>query len=166
LRGWPRTLSWDDFPEIPARPSGEDEDAQIRAEAMLSGQDIQVCREGEEVRLGSFQIRLVINEGLTWAVRGQKTEELRHHEQGHFNLAGLMARQLMNAIAALRESAAQDLLTSATALIQEYGEMGQGWSDDYDTDTDHSRVPDAQARWDEAIQSAIDNETDFRPPGS
>ena len=165
LRGWPRSISWrGDFPdEREERPAGEDEDAQIHPEAILDD-EVGICRTDGRFRLGTFGVRLRIVAEDTWVVRSAKTDALLAHEQGHFDISGLDARQLMHDLAALRADTTDELQRLVTERIERSRTESQAMSDRYDDETDHGRNADAQRRWETAIREAIDGGHALRPP--
>src|SRR5687767_2716301 len=130
LRRWPREISWREFRDVDERPPGEDEDAQIHAEAILDD-DVSVCREEGRFRLGRFGVRLQVTEADTWAVRTAKTDALRAHEQGHYDITGLDARQLMHDLAALRADDTDELQRLVSERIERSRTEAQEMSDRY-----------------------------------
>ena len=163
LRGWPQTITWRQFTDADARPAGEHEDAQIHAEAILDD-NVTVCRDGSRLRLGSFGVRLQVTAEDSWVVRDQKTDALLAHEQGHFDITGIDARQLMNDLAALRAANAEELQNLVTARIERSRTDAQAMSDRYDRETDHGRNADAQRRWEAAIREAREGSHALVPP--
>jgi hypothetical protein len=165
LRGWPRAISWrGDFPdEREERPPGEDEDAQIHPEAILDD-NVSVCRSDGRFRLGNFAVRLTIVAEDTWVVRSAKSDALLAHEQGHFDISGLDARQLMSDLAALRADTTDELQRLVSERIERSRTDSQAMSDRYDTETNHSRNADVQRRWEAAIREATDGGHALRPP--
>jgi len=94
-RSWlpdgPRTLSWGDFPEVESRPEGEDENAQIHCEIRQPDR-VSIMRQRGQVRISGLTVDISVMSSDSWVVRTQKTPELLSHEQGHFDLTGLMGR--------------------------------------------------------------------------
>lgn len=163
MTGWPSSITWEQFEEKAERPEGETENAFIHAEADL-GANVSVCREEGRLRLAAFVVNLRVVEENCWVVRGTKTDDLLSHEQGHFDLAGLNARELMGRLAAIRADSAEELQRRVTEEIEASRVSSQSWSDDYDKDTNHGRKPDRQRRWKEAIQEAMDSGSPFQCP--
>ena len=165
LRGWPRAVSWrGDFPdEREERPSDEDEDAQIHAEAILDD-ETTACRTDGLLRLGRFTVRLRVSADQTWVVRSAKTDALLAHEQGHFDICGIDARQVMQDLVALRAQDGDELGGMVQDRLQRSRIDAQAMSDRYDEETDHGRTADAQRRWETAIREAIEGGHALRPP--
>lgn len=165
LHGWPRRIQWREFQDVASRPPGEHEDAQIHAEAILDD-NVTICREGGRLRLGSFGVRVQVTESDSWVVTASKSDALLAHEQGHFDLQGLDARQLMNDLAALRASSAEELQRLVTERIERSRTDAQAMSDRYDSEaeTNHGRNAEKQRQWEAAIRSAMDSGRAFAPP--
>jgi hypothetical protein len=165
LSNWPRSLTWDDFPEVNSRPADAegDENAQIAAEARQPDR-IAVVNEGGVRRVTSLSITIQVVRENSWVVRSAKTPELLSHEQGHYDIQGLMGRDMGNEILAARAPSADALQQIVTEIIQRYRQRGIDLSAQYDTDTNHGRNREAQARWDRAIQTAMTSTTRFSAP--
>lgn len=165
LRGWPRQIQWREFQDVASRPSGEHEDAQIHAEAILDD-DVSICSERGRLRLGSFGVRVQVTETDSWVVTSAKSDALLAHEQGHFDLQGLDARKLMNDLAALRADNATELQRLVTERIERSRTEAQAMSNRYDSEaeTDHGRNAERQRLWEAAIRTAIESGRDFSPP--
>jgi hypothetical protein len=163
LRRWPRSISWREFRDIETQPPGESENAQIHSEAILD-EGVTVCRDDGRLRLGRFNVRLRVTEADSWVVTSAKTDALLAHEQGHFDLAGLDARQLMHDLAALRADDATELQRLVTERIARSRTDAQALSDRYDHDTNHGINTARQALWEAAIRQAIDSGHAFTAP--
>jgi Bacterial protein of unknown function (DUF922) len=163
LAGWPRTLTWADFSEVESRPSGSDENAQIHSE-ITQPENVAVQHEHGQYRVSSLTVNLSVDPGDSWVVRAQKTPELLSHEQGHYDLTGLMGRDMGNEIMAARGRTVHALQLQVTGIITRYRRRAADLNSRYDTETDHGRTRDAQQRWDEHIRGSIRNGTRFSAP--
>ena len=76
----------------------------------------------------------------------------------------MMGRDMGGEIMAARASSAGDLQTAVTAIIQRYRSLAKTMNDRYDTETNHGRNRDAQARWDARIRSSMQSGARFTPP--
>jgi hypothetical protein len=163
ISGWPRSITWDEFNELSARPPGETEDAQIHSEVDQPSR-VSVVREGGIYRVTSLTVTLrTVNED-NWVVTSHKSADLLSHEQGHYDITGLMGRDMGNEIVAVRARSRQDLQTKVTQIIEKYRRRAKALSERYDTETDHSGNRQAQKRWDDAIQSAMKSGNPFSEP--
>jgi hypothetical protein len=163
LVGWPRNLSWDEFRELASRPADEHEDAQIHSEVEPPSQ-VGVTSERGVLRVTSLRIQLRTVREDNWVVKDRKSAELLSHEQGHYDLTGLLGRDSGNEILAARASTRDELQAKVRDIIEKYREQAKTWTERYDSETDHSRNRDAQKRWDDQFRSATTSGRPFSPP--
>jgi hypothetical protein len=163
VTGWPRNLTWADFPEVASAPDASDENAQIHAE-ITQPTNVGVVHEHGQVRISSLTVNLSVDRGDSWVVRSAKADDLLSHEQGHFDITGMMGRDMGAEIMAARASSTGDLQTAVTAIIQRYRTLAKTLNDRYDTETNHGRNREAQARWDARIRSSMQSGARFTTP--
>jgi hypothetical protein len=123
----------------------------------------------------TWKLTDTINVAVTWdsakcwvlpSVAGMAADEktrLLNHEQGHYNLAALLARDMfleMMQLKGSRFSSSSAIATEVKALHARYSGVAQPLQDLYDakTQTDHGRDKTAQAKWDAFIQTAFTKE--------
>ncbi len=162
LTGWPRQITWDGFPAVSSRPAGVDEDAQIHAE-VVNPENVSATREDGRWRLSAFTVRIRIIRDDSWVVTSQKTANLLAHEQGHFDITGLMGRDCAADLAALRARSADELQGEVNRILAHYRQWAQRLNDQYDDETNHSRNREAQQRWEGRIRAAAQNNTRLAP---
>jgi hypothetical protein len=119
LSGWPRSLTWDEFSELPTRPDGEDEDAQIHSEVDPPSQ-VGITRQGGVLQVNSIRVVIRTVTEDTWVIKGTKTPELLSHEQGHFDLTGLLGRDSAREILAVRANSREQLQSKVNDIIRKY----------------------------------------------
>jgi len=165
LTGWPRQISWNQFQEVGSRPAGEKEDAQIDTQTAQSDR-VGVAREQGRFRLGDFEVKLKVIRSNSWVVTSQKSDTLLAHEQGHFDITGLVARDLVKALGALRVDTTDELQRKVSRLYEAYQSWGQGFSDQYDEETDHGRKVKPQSDWESRIRTCAQQGTSLGTPPS
>lgn len=165
LTGWPRQISWDEFKDVATRPAGETEDAQIDTRT-LQPEQVGVAREQGQFRLGNFTVKLNVIRNNSWVVANQKSDTLLAHEQGHFDITGLVARDLVKALGALRVSTTDELQREVSRLFEAYDAWAKSLSKQYDGDTNHGRNAKSQSDWESRIRSCIQQETSLGSPPS
>jgi len=165
LTGWPRQISWNQFQEVGSRPAGEKEDAQIDTQTAQSDR-VGVAREQGRFRLGDFEVKLKVIRSNSWVVTSQKSDTLLAHEQGHFDITGLVARDLVKALGALRVDTTDELQREVSRLYEAYKAWGQGLSDQYDEETDHGRKVKPQSDWESRIRTCAQQGTSLGTPPS
>lgn len=163
LTGWPRQIAWDEFKDVGTRPAGEQEDAQIDTQTAQPDR-VGVAREQSRFRLGDFEVKLKVIGSNSWVVTSQKSDTLLAHEQGHFDITGLVARDLVKALGALRVSTTDELQREVSRLYEAYNAWGQGLSDQYDEETDHGRKTKPQSDWESRIRTCAQQGTSLGTP--
>ena len=165
LTGWPKQISWDDFRAVGSRPAGEEEDAQIDTQT-AQPERVGVARDQGRFRLGDFEVKLKVVRSNSWVVRSQKSDTLLAHEQGHFDITGLVARDLVKALGALRVSTMDELQREVSRIFDAYNVWGQALSDEYDDEkeTNHGREAKAQAEWESRIRTCAQQGTSLATP--
>lgn len=158
LTGWPKQISWSEFREVVTRPSGETEDAQIDTRT-LQPERVGVAREQGQFRLGNFTVKLNVIRDNSWVVANQKSETLLVHEQGHFDITGLVARDLVKALGALRVSTTEELQREVTRLFEAYDAWAKSLSNQYDGETNHGRNAIIQAEWEARLRACMQHGT-------
>jgi hypothetical protein len=78
------------------------------------------------------------------------------HEQLHYEIAAVLARDLALALRQLRGATTADLQAKLNNTFKEYGKEGlqSSINDLYDTETDHGRDPTKQAKWENLVRKA------------
>lgn len=163
MRDWPRAIAWSEFRDVSERPEGETEYAQIHAEA-LQPDNVSVQRRGSNYGIGSISVRIRVDREQSWVVTARKSADLLSHEQGHFDIQGLMGRDMGNELIAIEASSTDELQRRVTEVIQRYATRGQELSDLYDEQTAHGVNRAEQTRWDDQIRNAKDRGIPFRAP--
>lgn len=158
LTGWPRQITWSEFWEVATRPSGENEDAQIDTQT-LQPERVGVAREQGQFRLGNFTVKLIVVRDNSWVVASQKSTTLLAHEQGHFDITGLVARDLVKALGALRVSTTDELQRDVSRLYAAFDAWAKSLSKQYDDETNNSRNAKIQAEWEVRIRTCIQQGT-------
>jgi len=167
--GWPRSLAWNNFTPIP-NPGP----AQLRAR---NGQPI-VALVGLAIRFypgnsprnlqgtafNTVDVRLEVVSMQYVPSRipaGQEARYLRH-EQGHFDLMGLFARELEVALLALRGSTAEELTRLASSTVEEGIRSARSYAINvpgidclYDQETNHGMNQRQQNAWNARIAQNI-----------
>jgi hypothetical protein len=163
ITGWPRTVEWAEFRDLTARPAGENEDAQINP--VTEGGDARTVRERGQWKLAELELKVVVNLDDSWVVQSKKSDALKAHEQGHFDIHGLIAgRDMLEALRLLRERSSDRLGRSVERVMERHRQRAQRMSDAYDDDTEHGLNAVRQAAWERRIQNAIDNNSSLRAP--
>lgn len=102
----------------------------------------------------SASVKVNFDRELSWAKDGGGSDALLAHEQLHFDIAELTARKFRKELASL-PSPCEVGKEGMNALSKKYREMLAATQVQYDKETNHSEVEDAQARWEVKVAKEL-----------
>ncbi len=178
MTGFPRNLSWNNFRPVPNSPSPPMQ-AQTGARWATTGWTVKVVNG--DYRVHGARVTVSLDNGNTWAVPGARTSTaLLQHEQGHYDITGLIARDLIRKILDLsldtvvmgamqaagntpqqhQNFAVQRFQSYINTYVQEASDLGAklqtnpttGADGIYDVQTNHSQNTTGQAAWNARLQ--------------
>ena len=177
ITGFPRNLSWGDYRQVPA-PLARQQDAWTFAEGTpVSTVSVQVV--DNQYRVAGLRAGVNLVSYQTWAVIGRQTPSLLQHEQGHYDITGLITRDFVRDVLNLAIDvslanrrglaggplrwATQEMMAKITAIKQESDRLtaklqtlpGSTQDGLYDHLTKHGRDRHAQATWDRRLFNLI-----------
>ncbi len=148
-----KPLEWKDFPN--SLPQGRSEDAVISVSWKLDADQFE--RKGNAIVVGKFSVEifLVSNDcGVVKSiVTGDKAiaDALLKHEQGHYDIIALGAREYYKKVTALSASTEKELNDKLDKLHEEMTKKSDAADARYDTQTNHSRNIQIQQQWNTSI---------------
>lgn len=169
MTGLFRKLTWNDFSGSQPASNPSNMVAQARPEFSVSGATTQPIGKGasQSWQLGdTVTVAVKFDSAQSWAlpsVSGMSQTDkdaLLKHEQGHYDLVALLARDCFIELMQLKGAR----LSSSSVVAQEvqsiharYGALAQPLQDLYDgkTQTDHGRDKAKQTLWDGYISTAF-----------
>lgn len=157
LNGFDHAITWGQFQTRTARPADAgDEDAEIRTGSATT----YGWRERNGVvSVTSVTTSVTVNRELSWVVRGQATDALLRHEQGHYDIQALGARETHRRISELTASSSAELEREKRAIEREVQQKVDEKNTRYDDQTNHSRNAAQQRNWEGSIRRAKENAT-------
>ena len=167
LEGHEETLGWQDFQA--SAPAGYTGDA-AQTEARF---DMQYDYEWDDThghtgyRVDHVQVTVTLDRASMWADKASRTAELLKHEQGHYDIVALVARDLFNELTGWESGKSPkrfrketDLKNAADRLRRQATSLAARLSGTattvgvYDKQTKHMRDTKAQGEWDKALEAA------------
>ena len=173
LRNLFRTLTWHDFARVDRTPPGPGEfvhGAQAGVDIVPSGFALDHVPGGLRIR-DSIVVAVTFNSRQSWVANWVFTrpaafqDGLLAHEQGHYNLLALLARDFFLGLMQLKANTYPDARAAQadlTAVSDRTAAKGQDLQDRYDADTVNGSDAAQQARWLGFIQTAMT--TPVNPP--
>ena len=165
VRGWPRPLLWREFDKVTTSripPNVAECSASFRLVTMPMVRSGTGATINPHFRINVFlNVHATADDAGTWVVKGNESRALLAHEQGHYDLAGLAAREYSRELLDLlaegpidpadipgRVSAINDQIVEELALMNSL-------YDDERLGTDHGQNDDMQSRWNAFIPGHI-----------
>jgi hypothetical protein len=138
-----RPLTWDDFTGKPDKHSSWYAYTAWNLPYQFTG----VAFKGDTAILKGLTFDLELDPRKSWLKKGNETAALLNHEQGHFNIALLLQKELVEGsqkITFFRNG-------YITRLTEFYGDLHKKYTllnEKYDEETRHSQDMEQQAKWD------------------
>lgn len=117
LHGFNHIISWSDFIGRSSRPTGVDEDAQIRPEMSFS--NFKLARKGKAVSITDVDIDISLIRSECWVIVRRQSEYLLKHEQGHYDILVLSAREFYNSLKGLSAGSTHELQKTVTKMQED-----------------------------------------------
>ncbi len=143
------SLQWKDF-KGPAR-----ENAGYDA---MTAYSVESGKENDK-----FGIFCYFEKNKSWRIKKKESDFLLKHEQYHFNLAEVYARKIRKQIIEL------DLLKDPKQLDKVFKENLKQLEIDqkaYDKETNHSKIPEPQVKWEKNIDEQLQELVNFSNPSA
>ncbi|MBK9523243.1 MAG: DUF922 domain-containing protein [Bacteroidetes bacterium] len=97
-------------------------------------------------------VPIVMNKQDSWVVRAQQSETLRRHEQGHFDITAIGAREIHDRMQFITASSAGELASQKLIrLAREVQTIINDTNIRYDEETDHGTIVSKQNAWESNI---------------
>ncbi len=151
LNNFDDTVSWSQFSQLPSRPAGEDEDAHIHTRMKLN---YNLGGKGKAAIVSGGTLDILIVTQSCWAVSSEMTKDLLKHEQGHYDIQALAAREFYEKVMALTAPTDNELKKEVRKLEAKFQQVTNVVNKRYDKTTDHSINTSMQQTWDKKIDAA------------
>ena len=155
VNNFDHSVSWSSFNELSARPANVKEDAQIHPEMAFS--NFQVGKKGNAVIIKDVDIDIDLVRDDCWVVTSKKSTDLLKHEQGHYDILAICAREMYNAFLEITAKSTHDLQTKMEKVKTKLGDKVTVDDKRYDTKTNHGIDKTIQQTWDQKIDSIKKN---------
>ncbi len=154
LQNFNYSISWSDFTPQSSRPHGSDEDAFTKS---IYHHNYNYERNGNAVTISSADVTISMVTSQCWVVSAQSTNDLLQHEQGHYDITALGAREFYNALLQLTAISVHALQTSIAHLHSRCQQKINSANRRYDTQTAHSQNTTVQQTWNRQITTEKQN---------
>ena len=159
IKNWPSKVSWAQFGKVDSAPAGHTTDAHIEVEYRNPpGKQFQPVQDGKHYKLTKVNLVLKVIPSETWVVKGKPNNALLNHEQGHWDIQGLIAREYHKELKNLKAGSLEQLVVRIKRLEAQMLEKGKklnSGTGGYDTETNHGRIVAQQKKWDALLATCI-----------
>ena len=145
-----RPLTWDDFKGEPDRGSPYDANTYWTITYNING----ISFKGDTAKIGGFSIILTLQEKFSWCKPEKQTDILLKHEQGHFDLALICQREILqqlNNTVFFKADFKDKIPTIFSSILKKY----QSMEFKYDEETSHSKNQAAQDNWNNSFANEL-----------
>ena len=155
LNNFDYPVSWDNFVKMPAKPPGVTEDAEI---VLQFPQSYGYSKAKNAVTINDLSVDIGMSLPECWVLTSQlNNTDLLQHEQGHYDITALGAREFYNGLTGMTATTEDKLQKKIIALHDRIQEKINAANTRYDTITNHSLVTAEQKKWDEKIAAVKKN---------
>ena len=158
LNNFTYSVSWSDFSTLQSRPTKEDSDAFIK---VTMGYKYDYDQKGRSTVLTNLNVDIAVLTNSSWVVEDKKTDYLLKHEQGHYDIFAISAREFYNSAEKLTATSPSELDKKVKQLHAKFDGKQKSVNKRYDAQTKHSDDKSKQGVWDKAI-----NDQKQKPSGS
>ena len=159
INGWPKKITWNDFQPVDTPPGGENGQAYIHSQFNFKYSSTKNDRKGW--RFEGLVVDVFVDDGQSWVVKGKQHPQLLNHEQGHYDITGLVGgRELYKSLTNLRAKSPKDFEEQKEKIVTRIKKKVTRLQKKYDKDTkpDGDSIDSKkQEEWDKRLQSANTN---------
>jgi predicted secreted Zn-dependent protease len=140
---------------VPARPPGADEDAEI---VLKFPQKYDYAIDKNAVTITTLSVDIGMNSPLCWVVSSQASNmDLLKHEQGHYDITALGAREFHDRLSGLVAKNETELNKKIKSIRDDVQARIDRANLNYDNQTNHSLNKQVQQTWEQKIDAAKKN---------
>ena len=152
LTGFIDKIQWNQFREISKQPGNVSEDAEIFVIYNLKYQT--QAATSKECKISAVSVDLKMNKSKSWVVKNKKSSELLRHEQGHYDITALGAREVYQRISALTVTQCAQIETQLKQIQKDVQKLINQVNIRYDKQTSHGVNSTIQKNWEASIRTA------------
>lgn len=159
LINFSKVLTWGDFPN--PYPAGKADEAVISVTWKLDADQFE--RHGNAIVLGRYSVEIMLVSNSCAVVKavanGDRalSDALLKHEQGHYDIMALGAREFHNRLIGLSATTEEELNKKWQNLNNEIIKKADLVDERYDIATNHSKNATVQKTWDQKIDAVKKN---------
>lgn len=149
-----RPLTWDDFKGEPDASSPHSAETVTKLESAWEGEGVK-----GGVKVTSVSSTAFFNSSQSWVKEGQKSDDLLKHEQGHFDIAEIFAREKkkeMDKLVGQVFESEEAVNKKVEEICQKIQKRLDKMNEQYDKQTKHGTDKKKQEQWDKKIKKILE----------
>ena len=154
VNGFHDKITWSNFKKVVEKPPGATEDAKMHW--LLSFDNVKHINDNS-VSISSVEVFIKIYKEGSWVLENKQVDSLLAHEQGHYDIVAIQAREFHKRLRSLKAKAVHELQVKASGLLEKSRKDIDNTQGRYDSQTDHSQISDMQQKWLKIIDTAKKN---------
>lgn len=143
-------LTWNDFNGKPDAGSSFNANTGYKFNTRLKS----INFKADTAVINGFEIDLELDAKLTWVKKGKETDYLLKHEQGHFDIAVLLAHEILKQVSEAHFTKT-NFQNALNKIVNTVGEKYRKMGITYDEETDHSINTTVQQEWNRFLEQAL-----------
>jgi hypothetical protein len=143
-----RKLTWADFQ---GRPLGGNDFVASTNSGISFSYSFRI--ENGELDL-NYTIQSNFYPKLSWFKPGNVSDYILEHEQTHFDISELFARKLRKKM--METGFSSNPKKAIDAIYEKNEQERRAFQNRYDSETDHSKIPEAEYRWREYVKKQLE----------
>jgi hypothetical protein len=163
IEGWPKALAWTDFRKVRTAPDPARK-AHIEYALTPSHQKAKQRLGVDTWGLTNLKMRVRLNPTKTWIAEGKEDPDVLRHEQGHFDIGGLIAREWWGTLRFTSGQGSADLAQKISAVERKKLSKSNRTNLQYDRETRHGEDLVQQNRWDQLLKKLKTGTTNLPEP--
>lgn len=151
VNNFDHSVEWTEFTTATSRHSGKNEDAEIKVSSTVG---YRTRKRGNAVSIVDATVNIITVTEESWVVSDKKTDALRKHEQGHYDITALGTREFYTLLLLLTADSPNALAVKINALKERFQQKIDACNIRYDAQTNHFLITSIQDIWNQKIASA------------
>ena len=152
-----KRLTWADFQ---GQPDANSDAVALTASGITFGYSYRQQRGSREIVSFTADVNAYFYPKLSWYHKDRANDYILQHEQLHFDLTELYVRKFRMAVQEIEIT--KNIKSDLKKLQKGINEALSAAQNQYDFETQHSIIPEAQKRWNDSIQIELVKLEEFK----
>lgn len=162
LHNFRRTLNWNDhFTQVDESPNPPFDALTHSGFRYANWSGYRTGAGKYKIKMNEFRVTVFIDKEQSWVVRSKRSASLLTHEQQHYNISALAARDFERAVRGLEADSSEELGERLQELYTEKDQLGHQAQEVYDDDTtcgsNHGVNTNMQEQWNIRIRNLMND---------